>query len=353
MAKAPENIYDEDAEAAVIGSVVLEPSYLADIDLDSEDFYIEDHRHLFQAILNLRERGEEITPATVNKEASTTKVGSWVLSRVMSEALPVECPQHVATVKEASSQRHLIGWMEETVKEFRKKPISSIELADKMRLCLDSVNLPTKNSRTITVSNIRILQAQPPIYKIRVATINGRTAADIKISSTELDQPPAFRRHIREYLQINPLLPKNEKGKRDYDAFIHNILQQAKVEEGQEDAGFDDSVCFWVREWFNTASEAEDIGDLNLGYVSRDGARWFSAERLLRFISERGKLKLDRSGFWSVIHDRGGRKSKMFRLGSKTVRLWGLDESFFSEGEPAEGDQLELPPEDDLKWLEK
>lgn len=347
MAKSPEraSIYDDDAEAFIIGSIVQEPSYLAQIDLDPEDFFIEDYRRLFEAILALREGGEEINQATVAKEASG-KVGSWVMDRVVSESLPVDCLQYAATVKELSRQRRLVGAVEQALRDFRKNHLASHELADKLRLAADSLNLPTKSSRTITVSNPRIIQAQPPVYELTVATTNGKTTADIKISSAELDKPSVFRRHVREHLQINPLLPKQ------FDAFIHNILQQARVEEGQEDAGFDDSICFWIREWFNTASEAENIGDLNLGYVSRDGARWFSAERLLRFISERGKLKLDRSAFWSVIHNRGGRKSRVFRLGNKTVRLWGLDESFFSEGEPAEGDQLELE-QDELKWLEE
>jgi hypothetical protein len=198
----------------------------------------------------------------------------------------------------------------------------------------------------ISITNPRIVQAESPTYKLTVSSINGKKPVEVRLSSAEMDKPASLRRHIREKLRINPLLPKQ------YDDFIHRIVQQAEVESEQEDASSGETICYWIREWFSGANEAEDIEDLNQGYLRKEGARWFSAERLLRYLSEHARIRLTRSNLWEVIHDRGGQKSRMFRLGEKTVRLWGIGEEFFAEDKTLiEGDQMKMG-EDDLKWLE-
>jgi len=346
MAKSSERppIYDDKAEAAVIGSIIQEPSYFDEISLEPEDFYVEDYRKVFSAVTALKQRGEEITHATVIKEVSG-EVGSWVIDEVVAESLPLDCLKDAATVKEMSRQRHLIASLEHALRTYRKDHLTSTELADQLRLALDSIELPGKSSRTVVITNPRIVQAQPPIYKLSVSTINSKVSGEIKISSADLDKPAIFRRYIRERLQINPILPK------DYNAFIHKILQQAEIESVQEDASTEETICYWIKEWFSGANHAEGIEDLTQGYVKKEGARWFSAERLLRFISERGKVKLSRSDLWSVLCDRGGRRSRNIRLGDRVIKLWGIDESFFAE-EQAEGDQIKLGQDDDLSWLE-
>jgi len=276
-----------------------------------------------------------------------SKEDEWALTRAISEALPLDCLVQAERVKELSRQRHLAGAIEKALRDFRKNNLTSTELADRLRLALDSISLPSRTSRMISITNPRIVQTESPVYKLTVSSINGTNPVEVRISSAELDKPASFRRHIREKLRINPLLPKQ------YDEFIHKIVQQAEVESEQEDASSEETICYWIKEWFSGANEAEDVEDLNQGYIKREGARWFSAERLLRFISEHGKTKLNRSELWAVISDRGGKKSRNFRLGDKVVKLWGLDESFFSEEQeaPIEGDQLEM--EDNLSWLEK
>lgn len=336
--------YDREAEASIVGSIIDEPSLLEQIDLDSTDFFMKDHQLLFEAILRLRERQEEINQGTVIKEVAG-KVDSWVVGRVISDSLPDDCLKHAAKVKELSRQRRLLGAIDQSVRKFYKNHLTSHELVDSMMMALSSLDLHSKVSRSITITNPRIIQAQPPTYKLSVSGRNGSSPVDIKFSSADLDNPAAFRRHIREHLQINPVLPK------PFDAYIHNILQNAIVEEGQEDASFEDSVCYWIGEWFSMATEAENYYDLSQGYITKDSARWFPVERLLRFVSERGKVKIDRSGLWAVISDRGGRKGKVIRLGEKTVRLWGLDESFFAQHAVAEDEQIPLAEdEEDLRW---
>jgi len=338
--------YDQDAERQVIGAIILEPSYLGQVDLDPADFYYSDHRRLFEIILSLKQQGEDITQEAI-RERVESKEDEWALIRAVSEALPLDCLAQATRVKELSRQRHLTNAMEKALRDFRKDNLTSTELADRLRLALDSITLPSRTSRIISITNPRIVQTESPVYKLTVSSINGKNSAEIRLSSAELDKPAIFRRHIREKLRINPLLPKQ------YEEFIHKLVQQAEVESEQEDASSSETVCYWIREWFSGANEAEDVEDLTQGYIKRERARWFSAERLLRFISEHGKTKLNRSELWAVISDRGGKKSRNFRLGDKVVKLWGLDESFFEQEALIEGDQLELQKEDDdLRWLE-
>jgi hypothetical protein len=343
-------IYDKDAEGMVIGSVILDPSCLDGVDLDPEDFFVENYQHLWKAILSLQDRSAEINSTTVSREA---KVETWVLQQVAAEALPIEVLHYADIVKEMSRQRKLVGAVERVMQEFRKKRFSSRDLADQLQLCLDTLDFPTNSSRVVTIANPRIVEAYPPTYELDVSTTNGKASASVKVTSAELDKPLVFRRKVREHLKINPLLPKQ------FDAFVHQVLQQAKTVPGAGDASTDESICYWIKEWFTAASEAEHYEDLTQAYREQDGAYWFSVERLLNYVSERSKVKLDRSSLWSVIHNRGGKRSKVFRFGDKTTRLWGIDKSFFEEEEPADKEQLTLEPEpvppedrDDFKWLE-
>jgi hypothetical protein len=132
-------------------------------------------------------------------------------------------------------------------------------------------------------------------------------------------------------------------------------VQQAQVESEQADASAAESTYYWIREWFAGSSEAEDVGDLAHGYITRQGARWFSADRLLRFLADRPKMKLNRSQLWSIISDRGGRKSKNMRVGENVAKLWGIDEKFFTPG-VVEGEQMAMGKsgeEEDFSWLEE
>jgi hypothetical protein len=342
-------LYDKQLEKLVIGSILLEPAYLSRAELDPEDFYTTEYATLFEAMLTLFTRGEEISPATVIKECSG-RVGTWIVDEAVSESIPGDCLSHAATVKELSRKRYLTTAIDNAMAAYHKDNLPSADLADRIRLSLDTLKLPTKSSRTIAVTNPRIKQADPPIYLLTVTSINGERSAEITIQSDELDKPATFRRFVREKLQVNPLLPKQ------YDAFVHNLVQQAQVVSVQADASADESTCYWIREWFSAGSEVEQVEDLTHGYITRGGARWFSADRLLRYLADRPKLKLTRSQLWSVISDRGGRKSKNMRIGQSVAKLWGIDEKFFKL-DVADGEQMELGKspgeEEDISWLEK
>ena len=346
-------IYDADAEKYVIGSIIADPACLAKVDLDPNDFYINEYRQLYDAILNLCQGGEEITQASVMRIARGVPP-HW-LSAAISDADASEYGYYAETVGELGRSRRLIGFLRETLQQFNENGnMSSIDLADMVRLNLESFQLPTKKARTIRISEPKIISASPPIYIMTVSTFAGDISKEVQFNSIDLDTPKTFRRKVRECLEINPVLPK------DFDSFIHGILQRAKTETAPGDTSREESICYWITEWFSTASEAEGIDDLAQGYVEKHEAYWFSPDRLANYISDRRKERLDRNGLWAVIHDRGGRRlDKVIRLGDKTARLWGLDKSFFERYTLAEEDQISLQAniddkgDEDLTWLEQ
>ena len=348
MAKTPERtICNEESEAYVVASVLRDPSLLGELDLDPEDFFISDHRYLFGGILSLVEKSEEVNELTVAKETAD-KVGSWVISRIMAD-LPddIDFLHHAEIVKELKHRRQLLAAVDTISKELRTAAISSEEAADQLQSTIQSLNWPSRTSRMVFFSNARVVGSFPPTYKITVSSHNRKQIKEIKFSSQDLDKQAVVKRKVREKLQINPVLPKN------FDGFVHQLLQNAQLEEGPFDASEEANICYWIREWFKTAVEAEDPDDLTRGYLDREGAYWFVSERLNGYLSDRTKEKLTSPMLWSVINDRGGRKSKVFSLAGKKVRLWGLDKDFFEEHEPAEAEQLAMQKGDDLSFLEE
>lgn len=343
-----DDIFDEEAECSIIASIILEPSWLDELDLDPDDFFITAMKRIFQAEFAIKQRGDHIDEISVAREISGD-VELWVLPKVISE-LPthLDCAYYAGIVKELSRKRKLIQMAEDLKKGIADT--TSSEMADKIRASLDALTFFSKTSRSVIFSNARIMTSEPPTYLINISSINGRKAVDIRFTSTELDNSTAFKRKIRERLQINPILPKG------FDALIHSLVTQAKAQFAPKDASADENVCFWIREWFKTAVEAEHPEDLTQGYLDREGAYWFQATRMLKYLSDKAKIKLTPSSFWPILEGRGGRRSKVHRLGENTARLWGLDKKFFieEEEEMAEGAQIPMgEKEEDLSWLEE
>ena len=347
--KFTKQVYDIEAEKQVVGAILKDPSVLSGIDLDLHDFYIIEYRQIYEAALSLCSNGGEISQGAI---ARMSKVEPHWLSGAVAVSDPSECLYYAETVKEYGRSRRLISLVKEAVQHFSENDsVTSIDLADQIRVGLESFKLPSKKARSITVQDPKIINTIPPSYVMTVSTFAGDISSEVEFLSADLDSPKNFRRKIRECITINPVLPK------DFDAFIHDLLQKAEIENAPGDTSKEESICYWIAEWFSTATEAETIHDLTQGYIEKHMARWFSPDRLVNYISERRKERINRNDLWSVIRTRGGRRQdKVIRLGDKTVRLWGLDMSFFEKYSTpvAEEDQLAMGIiEEDLSWLEQ
>lgn len=349
MASNPSSpIYDEEAEGCAVACLILEPQHLGQVNLSPADFYIQDYRHLFEAVITLWQHSEEIDEKSVRREAGTT-VGNWVLSKIMHD-LPSshDCMYYANLVRDASHRRQAIAILDEAVKAMKTPGSATQDAVDKVRLGFESLDGTGESSRLVRFSNITIRGSQPPTYSMDLLAANGNIAKDVTFESSDLGTQSNFKKKIREYLRINPVLPKN------FDVFVHGLLQRAHAEDKMEDGTSDSDVRFWIREWFNTATEAEDSDDLQHGYINRDSALWFKSARLIAYLKKaEGTRTMDTSKLWAVIAGHGGLRSKLVKLGGKPERCWGLKKSFFDEKGPADQEQLVMGEQEDLSWLEE
>lgn len=349
-------LFDEDAEMYVVGSIMVDDSWIGQIDLSPSDFYFEKWKYLFETELAITIRGEHVDELNLTREASpvvdATQI-SYALSQIPTS---LDCDVYAKIIKNLSQKRQLNSIIEaaNTLVE-SAETMTAVQIADSVRAKMDELRILSDNSRYVTFSNPVVVTSSPPTYNLTVTTLRDGASAEIRFTSGDLDQPAKVKRKIRERLNINPVLPKG------FDSLIHSLLVSAQMEVAPVDSSLESRALFWVREWFKSAIEAEEKADLQQGYVERSGALWFVKERMLNYLREKAKISMQESEFWPLLHAHGGRYSKVVSVGGAKVRLWGIDKSFFDEElESADEEQLELKgeeaektAEEDLSWLEK
>lgn len=112
---APAVMYSEDAERAVIGSILLSAEYLADVlFLTPDDFYIIRNRLIFEAIMWLQSQGASIDVGTVSNRLTALKqideVGSgYPVECVLSVPSGYHAGDYARIVKRDSTRRRMLA----------------------------------------------------------------------------------------------------------------------------------------------------------------------------------------------------------------------------------------------------
>ncbi|MFT4704949.1 MAG: replicative DNA helicase [Bradymonadia bacterium] len=113
--------FDEGAEQAVVGAVLVDPAALGDIGnaLEADDFYRESHRAIYRAMLALEAARQPIDVVLVAKklkehEALEVAGGTPYLTQLSSRVpTTVNVKHHAAIVKEKAKLRTVIGFARE------------------------------------------------------------------------------------------------------------------------------------------------------------------------------------------------------------------------------------------------
>ncbi|NLO38916.1 MAG: replicative DNA helicase [Ruminiclostridium sp.] len=108
--------HSTEAEQSVLGSLLLDKTLLPDITgkLKSEDFYMEQHREIFEAILDLNDQNKPVDLITVSeqltKRGSLAKVGDYEYLSNLAIAVPTtaNARHYAGIVEEKSLLRKLI-----------------------------------------------------------------------------------------------------------------------------------------------------------------------------------------------------------------------------------------------------
>jgi len=338
----PEDLYDPEVEDALVASVILQPDYLDDLDIDVEDFAQKQSQLAWRAILSLKGRNAAIDEFSVRREAKELGLEEWYIPKVISETpTSLDCLRYAQEVKSYSQKRKLMQAIDHVRRQIGKD--SFRELIDYLRASLEALNYEGMSSRFVTFSYPRIIKTDPPIYRVTVSTVNRDTSSDIDFSSAELDSIKLFRRKIREKLYLNPII-------HNFDGLIDHLVRTARHISAPDDASREETICEAIRNWFKNADEAELVDDLSQGYIEKDGYYWFHGTSLLNFLNEKEKLRVNKPELISLLVKHGlwesdrGHRNRAFRLKDGVKKLWGLPKSFFKE-ETEEQQTLELETE--------
>jgi hypothetical protein len=143
------NLYDEDAERAVLGSLIAHPE---DLDLiqriDKSDFYSERHRIIFDVIKKFYDEEKQIGVILLKNELEAINKLSYVgeiqyLYQLVDEAVPREITiQIIDILKEKRSRRELLEYYRKAEEKILSgKDISDIDIEEFVKI---TENIPRK-----------------------------------------------------------------------------------------------------------------------------------------------------------------------------------------------------------------
>lgn len=154
-----ENPWNREMERAVLGSLLLDNSRYYDVasDLSADDFYLNDHRGIYLAIVELMESGQPAERLAVHQLLQQSPNGLKQIS--ISELMElsdgvVECGigNYVARIKELAQRRRLMSLCETAMQRAQYEPLNEIveELQDKsLDIMADSAQNKTQKLRQI------------------------------------------------------------------------------------------------------------------------------------------------------------------------------------------------------------
>jgi len=108
--------HSTEAEQSVLGSLLVDSEILPDIamKLKSEDFYMEQHREIYEAILNLFDDNKPVDLVTVSEQLSKRgtlqKVGDFEYLSNLATSVPTtaNAPHYARIIEDKSLLRKLI-----------------------------------------------------------------------------------------------------------------------------------------------------------------------------------------------------------------------------------------------------
>jgi KaiC/GvpD/RAD55 family RecA-like ATPase len=143
------NLYDENAERAVLGSLIAYPETLDLLhQIDKFDFYLENHRIIFDAIRKLYSEGKQINVILLKNELESIDKLPYVggiqyLYQLADEAVPKDITvQIIDILKEKRFRRDLLEYYKKIEEKIASgKDISDIDIEEFLRI---TENIPRK-----------------------------------------------------------------------------------------------------------------------------------------------------------------------------------------------------------------
>ncbi len=163
--KPPQSL---EAEAAVLGAMLLEPRTVPTVIalLRPENFYLQAHRRVYQAILRLFEQNSPTDIVTVTAELQRTKEldavgGPAFLSALLDSVLTTaNCEEHARIVLEKSIQRQLIQTATEIVQAGFDEERSAAELLEEAEQKIFEIREAGARKRFVKVKDLLMTEME-------------------------------------------------------------------------------------------------------------------------------------------------------------------------------------------------
>lgn len=332
----------EESEKWVIGSLIKSPDLIEKVSLNPEEFSNKQYKAIFEAIIHLRQIGAEITEDAVKKEVSD--IEPWLLPKIIAEVTSTKLlPHHISIVRKISQLKRIQQACQKGEKGASNGGIDPTEIRDAIVAELSTMTIKGKTSRYVIFPGPDKVPSDPPWYWLNIRTLDSQKKCRVRVSLDQLCSRFAMKKVIIAHMDVNPIFPKN------YDDLVDDIVRNAKIRTEPGGASKDETVIYWLREWFKNAFEAEIVDDLNRAYVLRHGYYWIHADKMLKYIKDTIKVKIDKSLLWAILEANGAKPSTVISVSSTKVRLWGVPKKFFEQEVVGEalGEQVELKPSEE------
>ena len=223
------------AERTILGAMLVEPLAIVDATmlLKADDFSLDSHRKLYEAILRISETGYAVDDITVCEELSRQKqldaVGgrAWVAS--LSEGLPrkLSIESYVRIVRDKSLMRQLMSVCDHGMMEAADQSLEALDVLNQVESRLMEISEHAITGGFSGISDI----VRDSFGSIDKLFEQGREVTGLRTHYTDLDSKTSG-------LQASELIIIAARPSMGKTAFAINIAQNAAVHDGKVVAVF-------------------------------------------------------------------------------------------------------------------
>ena len=341
----PHNI---EAEEAVIGSILIEPSTLEVLSgfLEPDHFFREQNRWCYEACLAAQDAGVALNEVTIAQELDRKGHlqdvgGPGYLARLAAmvpTSLHAEHYGHI--VRRTGLMRHLIA---ATGRISRAAYQAGDDIAEALNVAfteLESVaSRHTGQVRRLKPVMVRKHLTNPPLYDL---VLNDHTPLT-RLDAKTLLNFKILRSVVMERLDFIPAPMKQV----DWEGRINGLLARVEEVQAAREASREEQLRLIIAKHVADSPPAQDISDLALGRPAlRGGYYHFRSLPLLQALEKRYQIKMEPNTLWALLKEWGARSDKAVRFGDSTARTWAIPREALEEPlTEAEVQTIGLPEE--------
>ncbi|NLX77871.1 MAG: replicative DNA helicase [Clostridiaceae bacterium] len=154
--------HSTEAEQSVLGSILLDKEVLPDIagKLKSEDFYMEQHREIYEAVLDLYEQNQPVDLITVSeqlvKRGTLQKVGDYEYLSNLATSVPTtaNANYYASIVEEKSLLRKLIQASGEISRKSYESGESALDVLSYAEKCIYDIVQNRNNTGLVPINDV-------------------------------------------------------------------------------------------------------------------------------------------------------------------------------------------------------